>query len=88
VTNNPALPTPNASVSGSSVEERFDFAAAVQAGIAYNITDSITWDNGWQMLWEGGAIASSAPSISGENRIVYKDSVLQQFRSGIRIKFD
>jgi opacity protein-like surface antigen len=88
VSNYPALPTPNASVSGSSVEERFDFAAAVQAGIAYNITDSITWDNGWQMLWEGGAIASSAPSISGENRIVYKDSVLQQFRSGIRIKFD
>ena len=63
-------------------------AAAVQAGIAYNITDQIIWDNGWQMLWESNAIASSAPSASGENRIVYQDSILQQFRSGIRIKFD
>lgn len=75
-------------VSGSSSKQQLDFAAAVQAGLAYNITDSIIWDNGWQMLWEGGAIASSAPSASGENRIVYKDSVLQQFRSGIRIRFD
>ena len=75
-------------VVGFEHEERFDFAAAVQAGIAYNITDSITWDNGWQMLWESDAIASVAPSASGGNTIVFKDSVLQQFRSGIRIKFD
>ncbi len=75
-------------VSGSSTKEQIDFAAAVQAGIAYNITDSITWDNGWQMLWESNSIASVAPSASGANTIVFKDSVLQQFRSGIRIKFD
>ena len=75
----PSSPSP---LSGSSSKQQLDFAAAVQAGVAYNITDQIIWDNGWQMLWEGGAIASSAPSASGENRIVYKDSVLQQFRSG------
>lgn len=86
--NTPTLPNTLNPPSGSNVKEQFDFAAAVQAGIAYNITDSITWDNGWQMLWEGGAIASTAPSVSGENRITFKDSVLQQFRSGIRIKFD
>jgi hypothetical protein len=73
---------------GSETKEQIDFAAAVQAGIAYNITDSITWDNGWQMLWESNSIASVAPSASGVNTIVFKDSVLQQFRSGIRIKFD
>lgn len=84
---NPAL-SPGGQMSGSSSKQQIDFAAAVQAGIAYDINDSITWDNGWQMLWEGGAIASAAPSASGENRIVYKDSVLQQFRSGIRIKFN
>jgi opacity protein-like surface antigen len=78
----------SATVSGSISKQQLDFAAAVQAGIAYNITDSIVWDNGWQMLWEGGAIATSAPSASGQNRIVYKDSILQQFRSGIRIRFD
>ena len=87
VTGNPAMP-PSASVSGSTSKNQFDFAAAVQAGIAYNITDQIVWDNGWQMLWEGNAISSTAPSISGDNTIVYKNAVLQQFRSGIRIRFD
>ena len=50
--------------------------------------DSITWDNGWQMLWEANSIASVTPSASGANTIVFKDSILQQFRSGIRVKFD
>lgn len=80
--------SPGEHISGSSSKQQLDFAAAVQAGIAYNITDQIIWDNGWQMLWEGNSISSVAPSASGENRIVYKDSVLQQFRSGIRIRFD
>jgi opacity protein-like surface antigen len=80
---------PNSSkVSGTKTKDQFDFAAAVQAGVAYNITDQIIWDNGWQMLWEGNAISTTAPSISGDNTIVYKDAILQQFRSGIRIKFD
>jgi opacity protein-like surface antigen len=83
----PALPSPG-SLSGSDTKEQLDFAAAVQAGISYNITDSIIWDNGWQMLWEDNAIASSAPSASGTNTIVFKDSLLQQFRSGLRIKFN
>lgn len=87
-TTGPGLPTSQTLTASSSTNERFDFAAAVQAGIAYNITDQIVWDNGWQMLWEGGAIATSAPTIANTNRIVYKDSVLQQFRSGIRIRFD
>jgi opacity protein-like surface antigen len=76
------------SSSGSSSINQIDLAASVQAGIATNITDQILWDNGWQMLWEGGAISASTPSVSGENRVTYKDSVVQQFRSGIRIKFD
>lgn len=87
VTNNPALPA-TYSTSGSTSKNQLDFAAAVQAGVAYNITDQIIWDNGWQMLWEGNAISTTAPSISGDNTIVYKDAILQQFRSGIRIKFD
>jgi opacity protein-like surface antigen len=85
---NTSLPPDGSTVSGSDTKEQLDFAAAVQAGISYNITDSIVWDNGWQMLWEDNAIASSAPSASGTNKIVFKDSVLQQFRSGLRIKFN
>jgi opacity protein-like surface antigen len=84
---NPAL-SGAGTMSGSETKEQLDVAAAVQAGISYNITDSIVWDNGWQMLWEDNAIASSAPSASGTNKIVFKDSVLQQFRSGLRIKFN
>jgi opacity protein-like surface antigen len=74
--------------SGSDSKNQIDLAAAVQAGIATNLTESIIWDNGWQMLWEGGGISIDGDSISGSNRLTFKDSVLQQFRSGLRIKFD
>ncbi len=88
-TGNTSLPPKTGyAVTGSTTKEQIDFAAAVQAGIATNITDQIIWDNGWQMLWEGNSIASVAPTAAGANRIVYKDAVLQQFRSGLRIKFD
>jgi len=84
---NPGSPS-GASRSGSDSKNQINFAAAVQAGIATNITDQIIWDNGWQMLWESGGISIDGDSISGDNRLTFKDSVLQQFRSGIRIKFD
>jgi opacity protein-like surface antigen len=74
--------------SGSKTKDRIDFAAAVQAGIGYEITESITWDNGWEMLWEGGAISTTVPTVSGESTVKYSDSTIQQFRSGLRIKFD
>lgn len=77
-----------ASTSGSDSKNQIDIAAAVQAGIATNLTESIIWDNGWQMLWESGGISIDGNSISGDNRFTFKDSVLQQFRSAIRIKFD
>ncbi|WP_024275518.1 outer membrane beta-barrel protein [Hyphomicrobium sp. 802] len=78
----------NSSTSGSSSKNQINFAAAVQAGVSTDLTDSIVWDNGWQMLWESGGISIDGNSISGNNRLTFKDSILQQFRSGIRIKFD
>jgi opacity protein-like surface antigen len=83
-----AAPTSASPISGHDSKNQIDLAAAVQAGIATELTDSIIWDNGWQMLWEGGSVSMSAPSASGTNRFTYSDSVLQQFRSGLRIKFD
>jgi opacity protein-like surface antigen len=74
--------------SGSDSKNQINVAAAVQAGVATELTDQIIWDNGWQMLWESGSISIAGDSISGSNRVTYKDSVLQQFRSGLRIKFD
>ncbi|WP_414462048.1 outer membrane beta-barrel protein [Hyphomicrobium sp. DY-1] len=79
---------PSSSTSGSSSKNQINFAAAVQAGVSTDLTDSIVWDNGWQMLWESGGISIDGDSISGNNRLTFKDSILQQFRSGIRIKFD
>lgn len=84
---NASLPS-GGTLSGSDSKNQIDLAAAVQAGVATNLTESIIWDNGWQMLWEGGSVSSSAPSVAGNNEFVFKDSVLQQFRSGLRIKFD
>jgi opacity protein-like surface antigen len=84
---NSNLPS-GSTISGSDSKNQIDLAAAVQAGVATNLTESIIWDNGWQMLWEGGSVSSSAPSVAGNNEFVFKDSVLQQFRSGLRIKFD
>ncbi len=75
-------------LSGSDSKNQVDLAAAVQAGIATELTDSIIWDNGWQMLWEGGSVSMSSASAAGNNEFSFKDSVLQQFRSGLRIKFD
>lgn len=83
-----AAPASGSPIVGSDSKNQINFAAAVQAGVATHLTESIIWDNGWQMLWEQGAISSVAPSASGGNQIVYKDAVLQQFRSGLRIKFD
>lgn len=80
--------------SGSTTKDRIDLAAAVQAGIATNITEQVIWDNGWQMLWEGGAISTTVPLETGDpanptySTVKYKDAVIQQFRSGLRIKFD
>lgn len=85
---NTSLPPNSSTTNGSTSKNQINLAAAVQAGVATNLTESIIWDNGWQMLWEQGAISSVAPSASGANQIVYKDAVLQQFRSGLRIKFD
>jgi opacity protein-like surface antigen len=81
-------PTENNTSGTSTSKNQIDLAAAVQAGVATNLTESIIWDNGWQMMWEGGSISSSADSVAGINKFVIKDSVLQQFRSGLRIKFD
>ena len=87
IVNSDALPSKYSS-SGSTSKNRFDFAAAVQAGVGYALTDTITWDNGWAMIWEGGAITTTVPTVSGESTLKYSDAVIQQFRSGIRIRFD
>ncbi len=84
----PGMPPGATTPSSTTSKNQINFAAAVQAGVATNLTESIIWDNGWQMLWESGSISAGSGSISGDNEFTYKNAVLQQFRSGLRIKFD
>jgi opacity protein-like surface antigen len=74
--------------SGNEAKDQINFAAALQAGIAVSLTDWVTWDNGWQMLWESNAIQTTTPTVSGTSTVSYKDAVLQQFRTGLRLRFD
>lgn len=83
----PRLPNPY-TTSGTDSKEQIAFAAALQAGVAIALTDEISWDNGWQMLWEDNGLVTTAPTVSGASTISYKDAVLQQFRTGLRIRFD
>lgn len=82
-----SLPSPY-TTSGKEAKDQIDFAAAVQAGVAFAINDTVTWDNGWQMLWESNSIALTTPTVSGINTVTYKDAVMQQFRTGLRLRFD
>ena len=82
-----SLPT-TYTASGKVTKDQINFAAALQAGIAFAVTDQISWDNGWQMLWESNAVATTTPTVSGSSTISYKDAVLQQFRTGLRVRFD
>ncbi len=87
VMDNPALPN-SGSYSGSETKDQIDFAAAVQAGLAYEITESVIWDNSWLMLWENNSVATSVPTLDGTSTIKYSDAVLQQFRTGLRFRFN
>ncbi len=54
----PGMPPGATTPSSTTSKNQINFAAAVQAGVATNLTESIIWDNGWQMLWESGSISA------------------------------
>lgn len=74
--------------SGSDSEERFDLALALMAGVSYEITPDIIWDNGYQMLWESNGIDISAATVSGTSTVKYSDALQHHFRTGLRFNID
>jgi opacity protein-like surface antigen len=74
--------------SGSAKASRIDLAAALIVGASVDITESIAWDNQYQMVWENGSIAKSTPTLGGTSTIEYSDALMHEFRTGLRFKFD
>jgi opacity protein-like surface antigen len=73
---------------GSTSASRLDLAASLIAGASVDITDTIAWDNQYQLIWENGSIAKSTPTLHGTSTIEYSDALMHEFRTGLRFKFD
>lgn len=73
---------------GSDEVDRFDVALALMAGISWEVSSNIFWDNGYQLLWERAGIQQNAQSFSGHHFVKYEDSTIHQFRTGVRYAFD
>lgn len=74
--------------SGSSEVDRFDLALAAMAGLSYEITPDIIWDNSYQLLWESQGISLTANSVSGVSKVDYSDTIQHQFRTGLRFNIN
>lgn len=74
--------------SGSDSTERFDLALAAMAGISYEITPDIIWDNGYQLLWESNGVDISAQTVSGTSTVKYSSALQHHFRTGLRFNID
>lgn len=73
--------------------DRFDVALAAMAGFTIEVTPSILWDNGYQLLWESNSIEMLAPTYCGsgascDSTVKYADTMQHQFRTGLRFLID
>lgn len=72
--------------------DRFDVALAAMAGFSIEVTPSILWDNGYQMLWESNSVELLASTKCGgadcDSTVKYGDTVQHQFRTGLRFLID
>lgn len=70
-------------------KNRFDLALSAMAGISYELTPDIIWDNGYQFLWESGELEITSPTHAGElSTVKYGDTTQHQFRTGLRFLID
>lgn len=74
--------------SGSETTDRFDLALAAMAGVSYEITPDIIWDNGYQLLWESNGIDITTATVSGTSTVKYSDALQHHFRTGLRFNID
>jgi len=74
--------------SGTVETDRFDLALAAMAGVSYEITPDIIWDNSYQFLWESAGISLSTETFSGTSTVSYSDTTQHQFRTGLRFNIN
>ncbi|MGE5266933.1 MAG: hypothetical protein ACM3L9_06165, partial [Deltaproteobacteria bacterium] len=80
--NPPAIPQ------SSSSAEGWDFAGALMAGLAIQVSDSVIWDTGYRYLWQSGGLAVDSPTLNGTSTVEIKDMGQHQLRTGIRLNID
>jgi len=78
---------------GESKTDRFDVALAAIAGFSIEITPSIIWDNGYQLLWESNNIQLTTQTHCGggtlcDSTVSYGSTLQHQFRTGLRFNID
>ena len=57
-------------------------AAAVQAGLTYDLTARTHWDTGYRLLWQSGHL--NVASANGLSSIKINDQINHEVRTGIR----
>ena len=73
---------------GTSSKKAWDFAGALMAGVAIQVSDSILWDTGYRYLWQSGGLAVDSQTLTGTSTVEIKDIGQHQLRTGIRINID
>lgn len=72
----------------SSSAEGWDFAGALMAGLAIQVSDSVIWDTGYRYLWQSGGLSVDSPTLTGTSTVEIKDIGQHQLRTGIRLNID
>jgi opacity protein-like surface antigen len=72
----------------SSTAEGWDFAGALMAGLAIQVSDSIIWDTGYRYLWQSGGLSVDSPTLNGTSTVEIEDIGQHQLRTGIRLNID
>lgn len=87
-TANTQLPNTSTITQGTTTTKSWDFAAAVMAGVAIQVSDSILWDTGYRYMWQDGGLTVSSLTLSGTSNVTIEDVGQHQFRTGVRLNLN
>ena len=82
-----SCPTPLARVSGYSAAHYvtdIGVAAAFMVGASYKISNGISVDSGYRMIWEGATISASGTNLTGPSTIKISERLDHELHTGLR----
>lgn len=85
---NTQLPDTATVTEGTETKKSWDIAAALMAGVAVQVTDSIMWDTGYRYMWQNGGLTVSSMTLAGTSDITIEDIGQHQLRTGIRLNLN